>query len=165
MNKAMSIYAVQLYKLYGVQWVFDDPSKDIVAEAFVSGADTLIDKIINEKYGQENDTHEPQKNDEIISQINFPEPDKRGNDTYIIRFSSSDFPGSYSIQFQPREGLRNNSIDPKAKEGMKIVDSGSYWVYEGDDGEHLLWLSDTLNEYFSYDDRLLYFDIVLPVIK
>ena len=86
----MSIYAVYLYKLYGMQWVFDDPSKKIVAEAFVSGADTLIDKIINEKYG--------------------PPDINNWEKGYIMRFSSSDFPGSYSIEFQPTEGLRNNSV-------------------------------------------------------
>jgi len=138
MNKAMSIYAVYLYKLYGMQWVFDDPSKKIVAEAFVSGADTLIDKIINEKYG--------------------PPDINNWEKGYIMRFSSSDFPGSHSIQFQPREGLRNNSVD--IKENMEIVDSGSYWVYDGDDKEHLLWLCDTLDEYFDHDDKLLYFDII-----
>ncbi len=139
MNKAMSIYAVHLYKLYGVQWVFDDPSKDIVAEAFVCGADTLIDKIITKKFGN-------------------PEDNTWYNDNYVMRFSRNDFPGSYSIEYQPSEGLRNNSID--IKENMEIVDNGSYWVYNGDDKEHLLWLCDTLDEYFSHNDKLLFFDII-----
>ena len=43
---SMTIYAVKLYKLNNIQWVFDDPAKDIYAEAFVAGADTLIDKIL-----------------------------------------------------------------------------------------------------------------------
>jgi hypothetical protein len=139
MNKAMSIYAVHLYKLYGIQWVFDDPSKKIVAEAFVSGADTLIDKIITEKFGN-------------------PDDNTWFNDNYIMRFSGNDFPGSHCIEYQPREGLRNNSID--LKEGMEIVDSGSYWVYNEDEGEHLLWLCETLDEYFGDDDKLLFFDII-----
>ena len=66
----MSIYSVKLYKLNGLQWVFDDPAKDIYREAFVAGADTLIDKIIG-KY------------------------DKDAN--YTLQFSTKDFPGSIMI--------------------------------------------------------------------
>ena len=37
------INTIEPYKLSGVQWVFDDPSKNLVAEAFVSGADQILD--------------------------------------------------------------------------------------------------------------------------
>ena len=50
MNKNMSIHAVKLYLLYGVQWVFDDPTKEIWAEAFISGADGVIDDLIKKKF-------------------------------------------------------------------------------------------------------------------
>ena len=66
----MSIYSVKLYKLNELQWVFDDPAKNIYREAFVSGADTLIDKIIGEY-------------------------DKNAN--YTLQFSTKDFPGSIMI--------------------------------------------------------------------
>lgn len=74
----MSIYSVKLYKLNGLQWVFDDPAKDIYREAFVAGADTLIDKIIG-KY------------------------DKDTN--YTLQFSTKDFPGSIMINLieDPKE--------------------------------------------------------------
>jgi len=48
-----TINAVKLYKLNDLQWVFDDPSKNIWQEAFVNGADTLIDIIIG-KYSSNN---------------------------------------------------------------------------------------------------------------
>jgi len=66
----MSIYSVKLYKLNDLQWVFDDPAKDIYREAFVAGADTLIDKIIGEY-------------------------DK--NLSYTLQFSTKDFPGSIML--------------------------------------------------------------------
>jgi len=137
MNKAISIYAVHLYKLYGIQWVFDDPSKKIVAEAFVLGANTLINKIITEKYGN-------------------PDDNTWFNDNYIMRFSNEDFPGASSVEYQPREGITDEQANK-----MEIVDSGSYWVYnDKDNKEHLLWLWSTLDEYFGDDDKLLFFDII-----
>ena len=43
----MTINAVKLYKLNNIQWVFDDPGKNIYAEAFVAGADTkAVDSIL-----------------------------------------------------------------------------------------------------------------------
>ena len=39
-----SIFTISPYKYYG-GWVFDDESAGLVKEAFVSGADTLLDKI------------------------------------------------------------------------------------------------------------------------
>ena len=66
----MSIYSVKLYKLNELQWVFDDPDKNIYREAFVAGADTLIDKIIG-------------KYDKDLS--------------YTLQFSTKDFPGSIMI--------------------------------------------------------------------
>ena len=45
----MTINAVKLYKLNNIQWVFDDPGKNIYAEAFVAGADTLVDIILGEQ--------------------------------------------------------------------------------------------------------------------
>ena len=37
-----SIFTIRPYKYYG-QWVFDDPSTGLDKEAFVSGADTMLD--------------------------------------------------------------------------------------------------------------------------
>ena len=140
MNKAMSIYAVHIYKLYGLVWVFDDPAKEIRADAFIDGAGACaIDDLIKKKYNK----------------VELQEK-------YIMRLSGNYFPGSHCIEYQPREGLRNNSIDPKAKEGMElVVDYGSYWIYNNDEGEHLLWLCDSFNEmYIGDDDKLIFFDII-----
>ena len=40
--KANQINVIKPYKYHG-QWVFDDPSVDLEREAFVAGADTLLD--------------------------------------------------------------------------------------------------------------------------
>ena len=126
----MSIHAVKLYLLYGVQWVFDDPTKEIWAEAFISGADGVIDDLIKKKYGK-------------------VEPEKQ----YIMLFSNKDFPGSSYVEYQPREGVDDWSE-------MELVDNGSYWVYNDHSGKDcLIWLCDTLDEYFSKDDKILFFDI------
>ena len=80
----MSIYSVKLYKLNNTQWVFDDPNKKIVAEAFVAGADTMIDKIIGEY-------------DENLS--------------YTLQFSTSDYPGSKMIEYIPlNEAIKRSDI-------------------------------------------------------
>ena len=46
----MTIHAVKLYKLNDIQWVFDDPGRNIYAEAFVAGADTLVDRILRHEH-------------------------------------------------------------------------------------------------------------------
>jgi len=38
-----SIFVIRPYKYFGT-WVFDDPAAGLVREAFVSGADTIIDR-------------------------------------------------------------------------------------------------------------------------
>ena len=72
----MSIHSVKLYQLNNVQWVFDYPSKKIVAEAFVAGADTMIDKITGGY-----------------------DPDLK----YTLQFSTKDFPGSKMISYISQE--------------------------------------------------------------
>tara|TARA_B100000131_G_scaffold323266_2_gene381185 strand:- start:14084 stop:14635 length:552 start_codon:yes stop_codon:yes gene_type:complete len=42
--KANQINVIKPYKYHG-QWVFDDPSVDLEREAFVAGADTLLDML------------------------------------------------------------------------------------------------------------------------
>lgn len=39
-----AIFTIHPYKDKGVQWVFDDEATGLVKEAFVGGADTLLDK-------------------------------------------------------------------------------------------------------------------------
>ena len=138
MKNKMSIYAIKLYKFADIQWVFDDPSKGIVAEAFVGGADTLIDNIIEMKFGED---------------------ERMWLEGYVMRFSANDFPGSHCIEHLPIEGLKQLK-----ENNIEIIDNGSYWLYNGgaaknDDGD-VLWLCDTLDEYFGIDDKLLFFDIV-----
>jgi len=133
MNDKMSIHAVKLYKLYHTQWVFDDPAKDIWAEAFVSGADDVCEMIIKKKYGK-------------------IEPERH----YVMRFSNEDFPGASFIEYQPREGITEEQANK-----MEIVDSGSYWIYDYENKNHLLWLSNIIDKYFKDDDKLLFFDIVM----
>lgn len=72
-NQAMSIYSVRLYKLHGIQWVFDDPPKGIYREAFVGGASDLLDEIVKLYF-----------------------PDKKDNE-FVLNFSSTYFPNSYSL--------------------------------------------------------------------
>ena len=136
----MSVHAVKLYKLFGTQWVFDDPAKDIWAEAFVSGADDVCDMVIKKKYGR-------------------VEPERH----YVMRFSNEDFPGATSIEYQPRQGIDvEKDNDTTLVNSIEVVDSGSYWVYTDENNkDHLLWLCNTLGEYFTDDDKLLYFDIVM----
>ena len=45
----MTIHSLKLYKLYHTQWVFDDPAKEIWAEAFTSGTDDVIEMVIKKK--------------------------------------------------------------------------------------------------------------------
>ena len=47
----MSVFSVKLFKLNDAQWVFDDEGLDIYDEAFVAGADTLIDKYMEDVLG------------------------------------------------------------------------------------------------------------------
>lgn len=44
-----SIFTIQPYLLGGTQWVFDDETVGLVKEAFVAGADTLLDRMANGK--------------------------------------------------------------------------------------------------------------------
>ena len=42
---ANSIFVIRPYKYYDT-WVFDDPAVGLVREAFVSGADTIIERLV-----------------------------------------------------------------------------------------------------------------------
>jgi hypothetical protein len=42
---ANSIFVIRPYKYYST-WVFDDPAVGLVREAFVSGADTIIERLV-----------------------------------------------------------------------------------------------------------------------
>mgnify|MGYP001328923372 CR=1 FL=1 len=46
----MTMHAVKIYKLNNLEWVFDDPGRNIYAEAFRAGADTMIDKILEHEH-------------------------------------------------------------------------------------------------------------------
>jgi len=46
-----SVFSVKLFKLNGIQWVFDDDTLGIKDEAFVMGADDLIDRYMDEVLG------------------------------------------------------------------------------------------------------------------
>ena len=47
----MTMHAVKIYKLNNLEWVFDDPGRNIYAEAFVAGADTkAVDSILEHGY-------------------------------------------------------------------------------------------------------------------
>ena len=129
----MTIHSLKLYKLYHTQWVFDDPAKEIWAEAFTSGTDDVIEMIIKKRYG----SIEPERH-------------------YVMRFSNEDFPGASFIEYQPREGITEEQANK-----MEIVDSGSYWIYDYENKNHLLWLSNIIDKYFKDDDKLLFFDIVM----
>jgi hypothetical protein len=41
-----SINVIAPYKLAGRMWVFDDPRHGLVQEAFISGADVIIDRVV-----------------------------------------------------------------------------------------------------------------------
>jgi hypothetical protein len=73
-----------------------------------------------------------------------------------MRFSNEDFPGASFIEYQPREGITEEQANK-----MEIVDSGSYWIYDYENKNHLLWLSNIIDKYFKDDDKLLFFDIVM----
>ena len=126
----MSIHTVKLYKYNGVQWVFDDPAKQIYAEAFVGGADDLIDACFKQNGWKYN------------TQMN-----------YTLQFSTKDFPGSTHLEFLPTMSVQEYNQ-------VEVTDSGSYWIcYSINNEERVIWLCDTLNEYASHEDRLLFFNI------
>ena len=100
----MSIYAVKLYKLNGMQWVFDDPHNEIYREAFVAGADTLIDKIISRDYN--------------LEEVNDKE--------FILTFSLIDFPGSTIIERLSNEAARKMGAND-------ISEYGSWWFSDPED--------------------------------
>ena len=81
----MSIYSVKLYKLNNIQWVFDDPNKGIIAEAFVAGADTMLDTMVG---------------------------DYSPNLSYTLQFSTKDYPGSKMITLIQGQDARNDNRIP-----------------------------------------------------
>tara|TARA_R100001463_G_scaffold81001_6_gene135472 strand:- start:151 stop:609 length:459 start_codon:yes stop_codon:yes gene_type:complete len=131
----MSIYAVHLYKLYGQQWVFDDVANDIIAEAFIAGADRLLDHWVKD--------YDP-------------------NNTYILQFSEEDFPGSKIIESVDKSYIRKlHETDPAHI--MEIVDTGTYWSspdLPSEKNQDILWLCPTLDVYFDNNIKLLYYNIL-----
>jgi len=81
---SMTIYAVKLYKLNNIQWVFDDPERNIIAEAFVAGADTLVDKVLEEN------NLDPEGDLILLFSTKFFPPN---DDTYKITISHKPEPG------------------------------------------------------------------------
>ena len=100
----MSIYAVKLYKLNGIQWVFDDPTNNIYREAFVAGADTLIDKII--------------ARDHNLNNVN--------GKVFILTFSLTDFPESTIIERLSEEAAKKMGAND-------ITETGSWWWSDPED--------------------------------
>ena len=100
----MSIYAVKLYKLNGMQWVFDDPTNNIYREAFVAGADTLIDKIIARDHNL----------------------DEVKNKEFVLTFSLIDFPGSTIIERLSQKAAMSYGAN-------ELVESGSWWHSDPED--------------------------------
>jgi len=133
----MSIYTVKLYKLNGVQWVFDDPAKQIYREAFVGGADELIDSCFKMNGWKYN------------NQMN-----------YTLQFSTKDFPGSTHLEFYPLRGVKEEMEKDNPYNLTELMDTGTYWMcYDIDNQDKIIWLCDTLDEYRNYDDTILYFNI------
>ena len=82
---SMTIYAVKLYKLNNIQWVFDDPERNIIAEAFVAGADTkAVDSILEHGY------LDPEGDLILLFSTKFFPPN---DDTYKITISHKPEPG------------------------------------------------------------------------
>lgn len=78
MSSNNSIYTIFPYKLKG-QWVFDDESKGLEKEAFVAGADTLLDVL---SQGEEEVTV-------LFSDNNFPDSDT------VIEMKKTETSGTY----------------------------------------------------------------------
>ena len=75
------INVIAPYKHLGM-WVFDDPRVGLVQEPFVSGADTMIDRVVRD----------------------IPDADKG----FTLVFSGSAFPGSqFSLQWRRADGTGN----------------------------------------------------------
>jgi hypothetical protein len=77
------INVIAPYKYLDEIWVFDDPKKGLVQEAFVGGTDTILDQ--------------------LTSHI----PDAASG--FVLLFSGSDFPGSqHSVEWKREE--RNGNV-------------------------------------------------------
>lgn len=120
-KEAMSIYSVRLYKLNGIQWVFDDPTKGIYREAFVGGASDLIDDIVK---------------------LYFPD---RTDNEFVLNFSSTYFPNSYSLS-------RVEMFDDDSSDW--ILTSNNVLRTQG----NTIWLCPTLKQYYD-EEEYLYFNI------
>ncbi len=76
------INVIAPYKYEGTIWVFDDPNKGLVQEAFVGGADTIIDLLT---------THIPD-----------------AASGFILIFSASEFPGyQHRVEWRREQGTGN----------------------------------------------------------
>ena len=82
----MSIHSVKLYKVNNLTWVFDDPSKNIVAEAFVAGADTMLDMITG--------GYDPGLK-------------------YTLQFSTKDYPGAKMLTYISEQDAMNDKRIPE----------------------------------------------------
>lgn len=76
-----AIMVIHPYKFGGI-WVFDDPLVGLIKEPFVSGADTLIDRMV----------------------VNFPDADVG----VTLLFSANPFPGSQHEFTRSREEFGGN---------------------------------------------------------
>jgi hypothetical protein len=76
-----AINTIAPYKCLG-KWVFDDPRVGLVQEPFVSGADVMIDRIVEAIPGAEND--------------------------FVLMFSSAPFPGhQFRLDWRRSDGSGN----------------------------------------------------------
>ena len=135
----MTINAVKLYKLNNIQWVFDDPGKKIYAEAFVAGADTLVDIILGE-----------QKLD--------PEGD------LVLLFSDMSFPAPRGEMYKiALEDDKNESLGPNGGTFYNYFDHT--WNNPTDFPlhpaplNHPLWLCPTLSDYYDKPPIAIYIHI------
>jgi hypothetical protein len=81
------INVIEPYRLYEM-WVFDDPKVELVAEPFVGGADTMIDRATAE----------------------FPDADEG----FVMVFSGMSFPGhQFRLEWRRTEGVGNVYYSPE----------------------------------------------------
>jgi hypothetical protein len=126
----MSVYAVHLYKLYGAQWVFDDIANKIEAEAFVAGADKVLDAEI---------------------------PEYDSSKIYILQFSKTDFPGSKHLERINKQYLRENlkNTTHEVTDSGSFWESSAL-----PEDDNILWLCDTLDVYFGDDVDIIYYNVI-----
>jgi len=126
--KANQINIIKPYKYYG-QWVFDDPSVELEREAFVAGADTLLDTVT-----------------ENILEI------PNAEDGIIVLFSAGTFP-SYNVLLKWQRGDEEGNFYSCFKDnGQPITTHNSYEPLEA-------WLCPALFKYYEEAPRELYMQV------